>query len=296
MMSNTLFSVIIPTYNRGQQLLNAVNSLVNQSYSNWECIIIDDGSTDNTKNLINEHFKDEPRVKYFIQTNQERSAARNNGIEKSQGDFICFLDSDDFYDRDYLNTLSNVINQTNAELLFTSARYHNGQSTKLIIPTISDFELDSIFSNSIVVGRCCVKKSTLNNIWFEPAIRISEDTIFLCDIVARKPVTAISESSILEYIEHEDNSVNYKKYNAYSDRLVTLKYLLTRPYADLFSRKTVNQTLNNCYFGITKYYFYQGEFIKARITILKALLKYPTIRFKEKFYLFLFIRKKELHQ
>lgn len=295
-MNKPEFSVIIPTFNRSHQLLHAVQSIVDQTYSNWECIIIDDGSTDQTQELIQQHFANDSRVKYYFQTNQERSIARNNGIDKSLGEYLCFLDSDDYYDKYYLESLKDAIDKESAELILTSIRYHKSSGVEEILPKLSDLELDNIFANSIVVGRCCIKKSSLAETRFEPKIKISEDTVFLCDIVSQGIKTAFSSASFLEYIEHDDNSVNYKKYNAYQDRLDTLSFLLSRPYASKLSAQIVKQTLNNCYFGIAKYYFYQGKFWKARLSMLKALLKYPTIRFKEKFYLFLFVRNKELHK
>lgn len=97
-----LISVIIPCYNYGNFLADAVNSVIDQTYTNWECIIVDDGSTDNTgfvsKELVNLHSK----VKYFYKENGGLSSARNYGINKANGEFICFLDADDLFDKEKL--------------------------------------------------------------------------------------------------------------------------------------------------------------------------------------------------
>ena len=82
------FSIIIPTYNRAKFITNAINSVINQSYKNWELIIIDDGSTDNTAEVVRKIAKNDTRIKYHYQKNAERSAARNNGISKALGDWI----------------------------------------------------------------------------------------------------------------------------------------------------------------------------------------------------------------
>lgn len=87
-------SVILPTYNRGWCIERAINSVVNQTYNNWELIIIDDGSIDETKKIVTSFFNDD-RIKYFFQENKGVNFARNKGIDLSIGDLIILLDSDD---------------------------------------------------------------------------------------------------------------------------------------------------------------------------------------------------------
>jgi len=88
-------SVIIPTYNRAHTIAKAINSVLNQTFKDFELIVVDDGSTDDTKSIIGV-FEDS-RIRYVWQENQERSAARNTGIRISQGEYISLLDSDDEY-------------------------------------------------------------------------------------------------------------------------------------------------------------------------------------------------------
>jgi glycosyltransferase involved in cell wall biosynthesis len=88
-------SVVIPTYNREKLVSEAIQSVLRQTYTNFELIVVDDGSTDNTKVVV-DSYKD-PRIRYEYQENRGVSAARNNGINVSTGDYIAFLDSDDLY-------------------------------------------------------------------------------------------------------------------------------------------------------------------------------------------------------
>ena len=74
------FSIIIPTYNRAHLISMAIDSVIAQTFENWELIIVDDGSTDNTKELVDNYCSIDKRIRYIYQENAERSAARNNGI------------------------------------------------------------------------------------------------------------------------------------------------------------------------------------------------------------------------
>ncbi len=94
--NNDLVSIIIPTYNRQDLLKESVESVINQTYKNIELIIVDDGSIDNTKAVV-ENYLSDPRVKYIYQINKGLGEARNNGILNSKGNYLMFLDDDDIY-------------------------------------------------------------------------------------------------------------------------------------------------------------------------------------------------------
>jgi glycosyltransferase involved in cell wall biosynthesis len=94
-MSNPKVSVVIPTYNRADTLPRAMDSVLNQTFQDFELIIVDDGSTDNTKRVVAEKKEKNNRTIYLKQKNQGAAVARNTGIKKSKGKYIAFLDSDD---------------------------------------------------------------------------------------------------------------------------------------------------------------------------------------------------------
>lgn len=109
---NKLISVIIPTYNRADIVIDAINTILNQTYQNFEIIIIDDGSTDNTKQVIKEI--NDPRIRYIYQENSGRpSCARNKGIKIATGEYIAFLDSDDLWHHQMLEKNINALNSNN---------------------------------------------------------------------------------------------------------------------------------------------------------------------------------------
>ena len=124
------FSVIIPTYNRGHFIVEAVDSVLAQNYSSFEAIIVDDGSTDNTRDIIENKYARDTRVRYFQKKNEERGAARNYGLKKAAGDYAVFFDSDDWMQPHYLGTLKNVIDQ-HPGIFLVAAKYNYSNEGKI---------------------------------------------------------------------------------------------------------------------------------------------------------------------
>lgn len=101
-------SVVIPAYNCAEYIKEAIDSVLNQTYRDFEIIVVDDGSTDNTKEILEPYIK-KRMIQYVYQNNQGISAARNRGIRMAKGDFIAFLDSDDILDRDSIRCRLNAL-------------------------------------------------------------------------------------------------------------------------------------------------------------------------------------------
>lgn len=108
---NTLVSIIVPCFNQAHYLDESLVSVLNQSYTNWECIIVNDGSPDNTEEIANKWCKKDKRFKYLKKRNGGLSSARNAGIKISKGEFILPLDADDIIDKNYLIQLVPVLNE-----------------------------------------------------------------------------------------------------------------------------------------------------------------------------------------
>ena len=100
-----MISIIIPAYNAADYLAQTIESVLNQTYSDFELILIDDGSTDRTREIIKDYQCKDARIKYFYKENGGVSSARNLGLQKATGDFVSFLDSDDLWDRRFLESM-----------------------------------------------------------------------------------------------------------------------------------------------------------------------------------------------
>jgi len=104
------FSVIIPAYNREQELPKCIESVLEQTYSNFELIVVDNGSTDNTKQVVQDYINQDNRIKYFWQENSGSPAgSRNTGIQKSLEEWVAFLDSDDYWYKNKLEMVAKII-------------------------------------------------------------------------------------------------------------------------------------------------------------------------------------------
>jgi glycosyltransferase involved in cell wall biosynthesis len=123
-----LISIIIPCYNYGHLVEFTIQSIFEQTYTNWEIIVINDGSTDNTEDIILNFQKIDSRIKYFKIQNSGPSAARNRGIDESKGEYLMFIDSDDLLcKRKFESHVNHFISKPTIDISFSDALYfdHN---------------------------------------------------------------------------------------------------------------------------------------------------------------------------
>ena len=111
MYNKGLVSIIVPCFNMEEFLEETLNSVLSQTYSKWECIIINDGSSDNTESIAKEFCNQNKRFKYIKQENQGVSSARNNGIKHAKGEYILPLDGDDIIDKTYIQKAESFISE-----------------------------------------------------------------------------------------------------------------------------------------------------------------------------------------
>ena len=106
-MNNPAISIIIPVYNAENYLRRCIDSVLSQSFTDFELILVDDGSKDKSPQICDEYASQDTRVRVIHKANGGVSAARNDGLDIAKGEYITFIDSDDWVERDYLSTLSN---------------------------------------------------------------------------------------------------------------------------------------------------------------------------------------------
>jgi len=115
-MGNELVSIIVPVYNTEKYIRQCLDSILNQTYQNFECLLINDGSSDNSADICREYVAKDARFRYFEKENGGVSSARNLGMERSGGAYITFIDSDDWLENDALQLLHGALKKENADI------------------------------------------------------------------------------------------------------------------------------------------------------------------------------------
>jgi glycosyltransferase involved in cell wall biosynthesis len=273
-MADPYFSIVLPTYNRSHMLGKALESVIGQTYSHWELIIVDDGSTDNTKEVV-ESYND-TRIRYFFQTNQERSAARNNGVEKAIGKYICFLDSDDYFLEDRLERIYHSIQELKepSAFMFTGVSFDkNGSVTKRAEKHLSDFhnKYDFFMFSHVHCQQTIISKEILLQNKFNIHFNITEDTELWMRIISSHDFIFIEDQQTVVVADHEDRSVNVSKYNAYSKVMEVFSYM-RKEFNYPFSKKIVKYVKTDGNFGIARHYIYnEKRLLAAKYLILSIL-------------------------
>ena len=271
---NPFFSVIIPTYNRANLIPKAIESILNQTFVDWELIIVDDGSCDETKAVV-ANYKDN-RIKYIWQKNKERSAARNNGISNSKGEYICFLDSDDYFLPDRLQSF--FIELSNRKfpiaIFYTGICFDtNGKiERREENPNIFGNMLEYVVYNPIGNPQVCIHKSILDKHKFNESISISEDVELWVRIIADGyEMTFLNYANVI-VSEHLARSVSFAQGNTAEKMLPVLKLIFSKPHpGNIISKSLKKLLISTSYYNQAKYFIYHNKKWHAILMLLYAI-------------------------
>ena len=232
-------SIIMPTYNREKVIRRAINSVFKQKYKNWELIIIDDNSTDDTKEIVRSY--NENKIKYIsCQTNQGAAAARNIGLEDANGDYICYLDSDNELDQDFLLIMVNELKENpSRQLIFCAQRLYkqNGEDIKELGIRYSVFNRPTIENhNYIDVGVILHRKELVENHKFDSSMRRLADWKFILKSTEEmQPISIPCLLSNYFYSDSTNQNTNVEKYKPAEQKIDN--YLMSARIDDQFKPK-----------------------------------------------------------
>ena len=204
-----MFSVIIPTYNRADLLVRALKSLIAQTYKDWEAIIVDDGSTDDTYSQIKFYLEPDSGIKYKRRRHVGEARSKNFGINTSSGKFITFLDSDDEYATSHLESRKDFLEQNpHIKFLYGGVKILGNQ----YVPDKNDPTVKINLNDCVIGGTFVIERDTLlalkgfTNIILGPDRDLFER--------ARKKNITIAEVKVPTYIYHHENpdSITNKLY------------------------------------------------------------------------------------
>lgn len=266
------FSIIVPTYNRANTLRLPIDSIISQTYTNWELIIVDDGSTDNTKEIIDGY--NDQRIRYVWQENQERSVARNHGIRLAKGEWLCFQDSDDEYLPAHLQVLYDAIHQFPEYKVIRTGLFVYNDGTLVSKSGTESSKYDQFPFECFTTTTFYF--TLLTEIKFNPSFFINEDFYFLLKICLNDRMKVLGEWTGIYHCEPSSSGgvgVNYQKnlinQKACLDDILTWNKTLIIPY--IIRKRCLNEIL--MLFGHFKY---KNELIfKAILDNIKVFFRFP---------------------
>ncbi len=219
-MTKELISIIVPVYNVEKYLKKCVDSIVNQTYKNLEIILVDDGATDNSGKICDELVELDNRIKVYHKKNGGLSDARNYGVERATGDYIGFVDSDDYIDAEMYERLYEAIKKENVDVaecnlkivypektdLFTDQKYYQICNKQEYLEEY--LKIEKIF------GSACVRltKADIAKKLKFPVGKLYEDTYYAYDLIGIVDKYVIMDNPYYNYLMRE-NSITNAKFN-----------------------------------------------------------------------------------
>jgi len=272
-------SVIIPTYNRADFICDAIDSVLAQTYKDYEIIVVDDGSTDNTKEVLKKY---DGKIRYFYKENMGVSAARNKGIKEAKGEYIAFLDSDDIWLTNNLETLINAIITSGVFVVTSTVKTIDVHGNILGIKPLlrKGFSIEDKFYNmsyippsSVLLRREVFDKAGL----FDEAIKAAEDIDMWIRVSANFKVVRIDEPLALCRVHSNNLSKNEKQtimgHIQYWKKILRNRKVYYKDVPTYFLRIKVA----HYYYLLARYFFKHREYKKAISNIVIALIYFPFV-------------------
>lgn len=249
-----LVSVIIPTYNRVSLLPRAINSVLAQTFQDWELILLDDYSTDKTREVVKDYQKRDARIKYFVNDhNKGVVGARNSGIERAQGEFVAFLDSDDEWKEGYLEDMIKALRAGDMDMALSlfyqqkdgKIKKRYGESVSKMITSLSPIEKEGVFYFSgknvceymvskwmffYHMNAMVIRKRALQAVGgFDENLRSGEDFEFVFRYLLHCDKFCLLNAYYYTYYETADSLVNFDQ-RAFSDLEVARKLAMNKQH------------------------------------------------------------------
>ncbi len=246
-------SIIVPVYKVEQYLRRCLDSIVAQTFTDWECILIDDGSPDNSGKICDEYADKDRRFRVFHQENAGVSTARNKGLDEAKGEWIGFVDSDDWIEKNYMDTL---FSNAQKKCLIIGGIRHTDKKTinKLVNETVSsDYFITQLFSQGKYgyVGYIFPKlyESSIikdEHIRFHNEIYYNEDRLFVLQYTLHCDEVVICDSIVYNYFQRDDSAMGQTR-TTFSVKMITelnafkiMQDLLQNKHKIAFSRCSYN--------------------------------------------------------
>ena len=216
-MDSILVSIIVPIYEVEKYLSKCIDSIINQQHKNIEIILVDDGSPDSCPKICDEYAKKDKRIKVIHKKNDGVSMARNDGIDAANGEYLVFVDADDYLANDFIVYMLSMVYNNNCEFGFSKNCYISNNQEQLnddIIITDSDEATSLLLSQQVIVGcwNKIYKTSFLksNNIYFSNQLFYGEGLNFIIRVANLTSKIAIGNKRVYYYRKNNSSSATSK--------------------------------------------------------------------------------------
>ncbi len=258
---NELVSVIVPVYNTENKLKKCINSVTNSSYTNLEIIIVDDGSEEKTALLCNQLKQQDKRIKVIHQKNKGVSCARNKGIDIAKGEYITFVDADDYIDEKMIKVLLTNLRKYDADI--SMCKYNeiyrdkkiciNKVSEIIKIQEVPNVLIDFFEKNEIgwnVWGKM-YKREIVGTTRFLEGKRTAEDMYFLYQVLKKTKRLVIKENALYNYVKWDTSTMNSKNIDKFFDTFS----LIQKVYEDSEVSEVYNESKLKFYLCKSLWFF-----------------------------------------
>lgn len=236
-------SIVIPVYRVEKYLTRCLDSLIAQSFSDWQAICIDDGSPDSCPKILDEYAAKDGRFKVIHKKNAGVSAARNDGIKNASGDYIHFLDADDWIDVDFYAHAIAVATDTGADMVVTGFVSDNKYTKPIIyksvklLKTIKQKLVGTYALTDSYVWRYLMKTDFLkqNDLQFDTSLIAQEDTLFVLNAIGLANAIAVVPWVNYHYMFNENSALNSR--DAAHHAKVKQQYKIGKKYRADFAKK-----------------------------------------------------------
>ena len=274
-------SIIIPIYNTEAYLPKCIDSILSQSFTDYEVLLIDDGSTDGSGQICDSYAKKDNRIRVFHKENGGVSSARNMGLDNAQGEWINFVDSDDWLEQDFFVIGKNE----NVDLIYQHRFFSDGNCDSIIRPGIYrgedylDFLTENSQTNLFYMCYSMLLKSDIltdNHIRFDENLRFGEDRIFIMEYLTH--CNSIQVLSNSHYVYNRCENWNNKFVLSFHEVEIFMDSFMK--IYDVFPVKTT-KIIHNADF-ISNYIDRNEKNMRIRWALSKPILKYRKALFSEK--------------